>query len=620
VAKTFRLLRYFSAASGIAILLVTAALSLGYHREEVDDQVSAAEARNSMMAQTFANAIWPQYADHLMQPFTDASAMRESARTAQLDASIRAMSRRVPVTKIKIYNRAGIAVYSSVRPEIGEDKSANPAFRHALEGHTVSELTHRGSMSASEGRIENVDVVSSYIPIDGDNDGRAEAVFELYSDVTDAMANVTRQTRMLVAGLVLVFATLYVILVLIVRHADTILRRQYRELKENENALRRSEEAAAAANRAKTEFLQSMSHELRTPMNAILGFAQLLESEPGAPLNPSQRRFIHEILKAGRHLLELINEVLDLARIEAGKLSLSVEPVSVASVLRECVPLVQNMARERGITLTLPPAESEARVMADYMRLKQSLLNLHTTAVKYNRPAGRIDVSVASPRPGHYRISVADTGPGIPETRKAEIFSPFNRLGIDNAVEGTGIGLAITRRLVEAMGGEIAFESRWQHGTTFWIDLPEAPRAVKAPVPVAPETPPAPGAFLSQPRTMLYIEDNPANVLLMEQIARRMSLRFLSAHTAEIGIALANSAKPDVIVMDINLPNMNGYEALAQLRADPAPASIPVIALTANAMEREVTRGLEAGFASYSIKPFRVEEMVQTVESALESA
>jgi signal transduction histidine kinase/CheY-like chemotaxis protein len=618
--SNFRLLRYFSATSGVAILLVTAALSWSYHRKEVDDQVSGAEARNTMMAQAFANAIWPQYAEHLMQPFTDALALNASARTAQLEASIRGMSRRVPVTKIKIYNRQGIAMYSSVRAEIGEDKSANPAFRAALDGRTVSELTHRGSMSVSEGHIENVDVVSSYIPIDGDDDGRAEAVFELYSDVTDAMAMVTRQTRSLVAGLVLVFAALYVILVLIVRRADTILRRQYRELKDNESALRRSEEAAAAANRAKTEFLSSMSHELRTPMNAILGFAQLFESEPGTPLSQNQQSFIHEILKAGRHLLELINEVLDLARIEAGKLSLSVEPVSIASVLRECLPLVQNMASERGIVVSLPPLESEARVMADYMRLKQSLLNLLTNAVKYNRPAGRVDVAVTAPQPGHYRISVSDNGPGIPESRKAELFSPFNRLGLDAAVEGTGIGLAISRRLVEAMGGEIGFESRWQQGTTFWIDLPQAPQAEKPVMPRELVAPTAPEMLPSQARTMLYIEDNPANVLLMEQIARRMSLGFLSAHTAEIGIVLAASAAPDVIVMDINLPNMNGYEALARLRADRLTASIPVIALTANAMERDVARGLEAGFASYSIKPLRVDEMVRTLESALEAA
>jgi len=617
--RSFRLLRYFSATSAVAILLVTAVLSWSYHVKEVNDQVTGAEARNTVMAQTFANAVFPRYAGHLIQPFTNAAALRDAPETARLHESIRAMSRRVPVTKIKIYNRSGVAMYSSVRDEIGENKSGNPAFRAALDGRTVSELTHRGSMSASEGRIENVDVVSTYIPIDGDNDGQSEAVFELYSDVTDAMAMVTRQTRNLTAGLVVVFAALYGILVLIVRHADKILQRQYRELKENGEALRRSEEAAAAANRAKTEFLSSMSHELRTPMNAILGFAQLLESEPGTTLGASQKRFIHEILKAGRHLLELINEVLDLARIEAGKLTISVEPVSISAVLRECLPLVQNMARERSIELTLPPQVPDRCVMADYMRLKQSLLNLLTNAVKYNRDGGTIRMAVSASGSERFRVSVADTGPGIPEARRAELFRPFNRLGLDAAaVEGTGIGLAITERLVKAMGGEIGFESEWGRGTTFWIDLPSAPAALgsDAAGESAAAMPPHQGQAFE--RTLLYVEDNPANVLLMEQIAKRMSMRFLSAPSAEIGIALAASAKPDVIVMDINLPQMSGYEALARLRANPATAGIPVMALTANAMEKDIARGLAAGFVSYLTKPLRIEEIVNAIESAME--
>jgi signal transduction histidine kinase/ActR/RegA family two-component response regulator len=535
-----------------------------------------------------------------------------------------------------------VAIYSSVRAEIGEDKSANPGYAAARSGRAMSELTHRGTMSATEGQIENVDVVSTYIPIFA-GDGRVESVFELYSDVTEAVADVRRTTLRITVVLVLVFALLYAILLAIVGHADRILQRQYRDLvasdaqiktknreleleianrRQVETALRKSEEAAAAASQAKSEFLSSTSHELRTPMNAILGFAQLLESEPGTTLNAAQRTFIREILKAGRHLLELINEVLDLARIEAGKMTLSVEPVSLGALVAECMPLIQNMAKDAGVALSRTEALGEARVMADYMRLKQALLNLLSNAVKYNREGGEVMVGFAPAGQARVRISVTDTGYGIPASEQAGLFQPFHRLAFNPAqAEGTGIGLALTRSLVTAMGGQIGFRSEWCKGSTFWIELPAAPAEAAQSV-VAHEADsklPEPGANAAL-RSLLYIEDNPANVLLMEQIARRLSMRFMSAHNAELGIALAASERPDLIVMDINLPQMDGYEAFARLKRDPLTAPIPVMALTANAMSKDVARGLAAGFVRYETKPIDVEAMMRSIGEVLGQA
>ena len=428
--------------------------------------------------------------------------------------------------------------------------------------------------------------------------------------------------------------------VLIVRHADKILQRQYREIKDNEGqiqaknreleseieqrkevelALRKSEDEAAVANRAKTEFLSNMSHELRTPMNAILGFAQLLESEPAEPLSAVQQSFVTQILKAGRHLLDLINEVLDLARIESGKMTLSVEPVALSSVMNECLPLIQNMAREKEISITPLPDDVRVRVMADYMRFKQALLNLLSNAVKYNRTGGKVIIDAAGTDTGRVRVNVTDTGNGIPESKQGELFRPFHRLGLDaSEVEGTGIGLALTRSLIAAMGGEIGFNSVWGAGSTFWIELPAAPEELTRPKDVPHTVEALDRDSGTADRSMLYIEDNPANVLLIEQIARRLSVRFLTAPNAELGIALAASEKPDLIVMDINLPQMNGYEALARLTHNRETASIPVMALTANAMHKDVERGLAAGFVRYMTKPIQVQDMERAIRQILD--
>jgi signal transduction histidine kinase/ActR/RegA family two-component response regulator len=634
----FRLLRYFSITGGIAILLVAFVLSWANYNKEISDQVEATEERNVVVAQTFANAIWPQFGTHLLSEFTTAKQVREDAITQKLKDTLTTMARRVPVSKVKIYNTAGIAMYSSDFDEIGEDEKGNIAFFQVVRtGKPFSELTRRGNVSGSEQQIEGNDVVSTYIPIARDN-GEVEAVFEIYSDVTDTLASIEQAALRLLFVLVAILAALYVILLLIVAAADRILRRQFMALKDNEElieaknraleseiearraveaALRISEEAAAAANRAKSEFLSNMSHELRTPMNAILGFTQLLMSEPTAPLGDMQRSFADQILKAGKHLLELINEVLDLARVEAGKLVLSVESVPIASVVADCLPLIQNIARDMKLQVEAPPADIAVSVMADNMRLKQVLLNLLSNAVKYNRSGGKVSISIATRGAGRARINVSDTGLGIPESRHGDLFRPFSRLVAESSViEGTGIGLALTRNLVIAMGGTIGFESVVGSGTTFWIEFPLAPAAptaadVESRVDVATE-----GGSRAQ-GSILYIEDNPANVMLLEHIAKRMSIRFITANNAELGIALAASQQPDLIVMDINLPQLDGYQALIHLKQNPATASIPVIALSANAMENDVKRGLAAGFLRYHTKPIDVEEMARSISQML---
>jgi signal transduction histidine kinase/ActR/RegA family two-component response regulator len=387
-------------------------------------------------------------------------------------------------------------------------------------------------------------------------------------------------------------------------------------------------EEARNANQAKSAFLSSMSHELRTPLNAILGFAQILAAD-NMPTTPEQKKeFAGHILKSGRHLLTLINEILDLAKVEAGALTLSMEPVGLAEVLAECRAMIEPLAAARGIRVHFPaagaPEHAAARVAADRTRLKQVLLNLLSNAVKYNREGGTVTVACAFCGSERLRLSVADTGMGLRPEQVAALFQPFNRLGQENGTqEGTGIGLVFTKRLVELMKGEIGAASTPGAGSTFWIELTTAGGANGAPAQPAAPVRQDGGLVAAAPdgaarRPILYIEDNPANLRLVQEIvAYRADLRLLSAPDGHAGLALAHTHHPAVILMDLNLPGMNGFEVLAQLRRDPATAHIPAIALTANAMPRDVERGMSAGFARYLTKPIDIAQFNEAIDGVL---
>jgi CheY-like chemotaxis protein len=386
--------------------------------------------------------------------------------------------------------------------------------------------------------------------------------------------------------------------------------------------LERAKIAAEKANLAKSDFLSSMSHELRTPLNAILGFAQLMESD-SPPATPSQKASIDQILHAGWYLLQLINEILDLAQIESGKLSLSPEPVSLAEVMFECRAMIEPQGQKRSIKMTFPQFDIPCFVGADRTRLKQVLINLLSNAIKYNQPGGTVVVECTTNTSERTRISVRDTGAGLPPEKLAQLFQPFNRLGQESsAEEGTGIGLVMSKRVVELMGGVIGVESTVGVGSVFWFELSSAAApqlAVDRAEPTAmAQAQVQHGAPL---RTLLYVEDNPANLKVVEQlIARRPDMRLLSAVNGNLGIELARDNQPDVILMDINLPGISGIEALKILREDPATAHIPVVALSANAMQRDIDKGLQAGFFWYLTKPIKVNEFIDVLDAALEFA
>ncbi|TXT36556.1 MAG: PAS/PAC sensor hybrid histidine kinase [Comamonadaceae bacterium] len=397
-------------------------------------------------------------------------------------------------------------------------------------------------------------------------------------------------------------------------------RTRLEQVLQNKNIeLEGARQVAETASMAKSEFLSSMSHELRSPLNAILGFGQLLESGIPTP-TPAQLASVGQILKAGWYLLELINEILDLALIESGRLSLSLESTSLHDVLHDCQAMIAPQAEQKGIALKFAPVDADCFVNADRTRLKQVLINLLSNAIKYNQPGGKAEVSHLRQPTGRIRISVTDTGLGLSPQKIGQLFQSFNRLGQESgAEEGTGIGLVVSRRLVELMGGEIGVQSTVGAGSVFWFELDamDAPQWIpEVHAPQGNEPLLARAGWVV--RTLLYVEDNRANMELVEQlIARRPELRLLGAQDAMRGIAMARAHQPDVILMDINLPGISGMQALQILRDDPSTRHIPVLALSANAMPRDIERGLAAGFIRYLTKPIRVSEFMTALDEGL---
>jgi PAS domain S-box-containing protein len=376
---------------------------------------------------------------------------------------------------------------------------------------------------------------------------------------------------------------------------------------------------AEKASLAKSTFLSSISHELRTPLNAILGFAQLLEIGSPTPTGTQIDR-LHQITKAGWYLLELINEILDLAVIESGKLSLSRESVSLSEIMSECQAMVEPQAQQRGIHVDFPAVDSTWYANVDRTRVKQVFINLLSNAIKYNREHGTVEVKCTC-TPDRLRVSIKDSGAGLSAEQLLQLFQPFNRLGQENgAEEGTGIGLVVTKQLIELMGGTIVVESTVGVGSEFQIELirdrtPRLAAGNTMPTGIAPHDQNEVDLAL---RTLLYVEDNPANLLLVEQIIKgHPHVRMLSARDGNVGVAFARAHLPDVILMDINLPGISGLRALEILRNDPATRHIPVIALTANAMLRDVKNGLAAGFFRYLTKPIKINEFLNALDDAL---
>lgn len=476
------------------------------------------------------------------------------------------------------------AFLNAIHPE--DRDTVNTAYTRSLQTQEPYEITHRLLMP--DGRIKYVtERCASYF----DTEGKPIRSVGTVQDVT-----VLKKTE------------------LALKQLNEELEQRVQQRTE---LLLKAKEEADRANNAKSEFLSRMSHELRTPMNAIMGFAQLLETDQETPLTPDQADNVREIRHAGRHLLELINEVLDLARIETGRIELSLEPVEVPSLIGECMALLQPLTAGRQIELTLD-IEGAGTVQADRLRLRQILLNLLSNAVKYNRDKGIVQITCRHTAEGRVRIAVRDSGRGIAADAVSRLFKPFERIeSAYQGIEGTGIGLALSKRLVEAMDGSVGVESVAGVGSTFWVELPAAETEDYS----ASDDHDAGEAVQNTyetAHTVLYIEDNPANLRLVRKVfSTHTRLLLLDARTAEQGLDIARTHHPDLILLDINLPGMNGFEALRHIKDDPVTSDIPVIAISANAMERDVKKGLEAGFIDYLTKPLDIPKLLALLGTLL---
>ncbi len=400
---------------------------------------------------------------------------------------------------------------------------------------------------------------------------------------------------------------------------ETLVRRRayaLRLVEERTRSLREAQAAAEKANKAKSEFLSRMSHELRTPLNAVLGFAQLLEMDG---LTPEQAENVTQITKGGGHLLDLINEILDISQIESGRMSLSPEAVLVTEVVDAATRLVRPLAEERSVHLIASAStDGDRYVFADRQRLQQILLNLLSNGIKYNRPGGSVSVSCYEHSPGELRIQVTDTGPGIAADKLHLLFAPFERLGAEQTtIEGTGVGLALSRGLAEAMGGTLDVDTSPNRGSTFWVEFP----IVDSPVDAFERTSSGPVPRTDGTKLILHIEDNPANLDLVERVlAQRPELTVIPAMQGRMGLDLARRQHPVLILLDLNLADLPGTEVLSALREDPDTADIPVVVISADAMPRQVQRLLSSGAIAYLTKPIDIRQLLTLVDEAVADA
>ena len=626
----FQLLRYFSLTSAIAIAVATMALVLFYRQGAVSDLVASAETHNVSLARSFANTIWPEFAEYITTVDEDGDGLRQRPETGQLHEALRSLTEGLPVLKIKIYNLQGLTVYSSQASQMGEDKSDNPGFLMSRDdGAPASSMSYRDSFSAFSGAVEDRDLVETYVAVQ-DGDGTVVGVLEIYTDVTPLMARLDRNTTNCIGIFLLIFASLYGALFIIVRRADGILRGQHLDLEESEKSiqsknsalekeinereqieaeLRASIESAEAANRAKSEFLATVSHEVRTPMNGVLGMASLLLN---SELAQEQQEYAETIQESGESLMTIIDDILDFSKAEAGEVKLVESDFELVPLIDHAVELFGPEAGRKGIDLAAYLAPGIARQLCgDAGRIRQILLNLIGNAIKFTKSGGvTLAVTMEDAAPADdgvvLRFEVSDTGTGIPAESLEKIFGPFTQAdsSTSRSYGGTGLGLAISKKLIALMGGHIGVESELGRGSLFWMTLPLAHSRGQA-SPWADELPDS-----THGRRVLVVDDAEMVRLTFEKQFSALGMEVTCAADVEAGLSCLRSAseagKPfELAILDHMLSGADGESLAKRIRSDD---TLDVGALILSSTSGQVDTDSKAqalGFDAALPKPLR---------------
>lgn len=608
-AKGFRLVRYFSVTAFMIMSAAAAALAVGY-KLVVETQLIDQASRSSVaLARVIYNATQADSGNALHGSRAGAVAIDE------VDRIVRRTVKGTSVHKVKVYDPDGTTLYSTQASQIGAKRMDKLALASAMSGKTTSTLSYRDKFNSMEGEVFSRHLLSTYVPI-LDADGKVSLIFEIYDELPSFTESLNDKSLQVFASICFLMIMVYGALLVVVKRGSTLIRRQQDALHAAHVQLVAAKDAAEEASRAKSAFLANMSHEIRTPMHGILGLTQLLVD---GPLAARQRAWAENILTSGRSLLKIINDLLDLSKIEAGRFDLDREDFDLVDVLREAESLMQPAAAQKGLELFLNlPADGCTRVRGDAMRLQQVLTNLVGNAVKFTQ-TGRVEVSLRRREPGTYTISVADTGIGIDAAALQRVFEPFMQADSSTSRRfgGTGLGLAIARRLVGMMGGELTVQSEVGLGATFSFTTrfePPAPVAGSRPDEVSNRA--RPSATVGRTKVLLA-EDNEVNQLYVAALLKKLDCDVTIAANGEEALALWRTEHFDAILMDWHMPVLDGLQVTAIIREEESQGGLrrtPIIGATASALEDERSLCVHAGMDAVLCKPFAPDDLAAVLQ------